>query len=76
MPFANGATMSTAPETIQVRTHRVACDGSGEAVPPALGHPKVWLEIDESGFVECGYCDRRYVLAGGPADMGKTKTAG
>jgi NADH dehydrogenase (ubiquinone) Fe-S protein 6 len=22
----------------------------------------------ELGFVECGYCDRRFVLVGGPAD--------
>jgi NADH dehydrogenase (ubiquinone) Fe-S protein 6 len=56
------------PETIRVQTRRVACDGSGE-VPAALGHPRVWLEIDESGFVDCGYCDRRFVLIGGPADQ-------
>jgi hypothetical protein len=30
----------------------------------------VWLEIDEAGFVDCGYCDKRFVLAGGPADGG------
>lgn len=55
------------PETIRVTGRRVACDGSGE-VPAALGHPRIWLEIDEKGFVECGYCDRRFVLIGGPAD--------
>jgi uncharacterized Zn-finger protein len=22
----------------------------------------------ELGFVECGYCDRRFILIGGPAD--------
>ena len=27
------------------------------------------MRIDaEVGFVECGYCDRRFVLEGGPAD--------
>ncbi|SEM77270.1 Zinc-finger domain-containing protein [Pseudorhodobacter antarcticus] len=27
-----------------------------------MGHPRVWLTIPEDrGFVECGYCDRRYV---------------
>ena len=47
---------------------QVACDGSGE-VAPALGHPRVYLRIEpEIGFVECGYCDRRFVLIGGPAD--------
>ena len=34
----------------------------------ALGHPRVWLQIDEHGYVDCGYCDRRFVLIGGPAD--------
>ncbi|MBA2932532.1 zinc-finger domain-containing protein [Sphingomonas sp. CGMCC 1.13654] len=57
------------PETIRVTASRVICDGASD-IPTgaALGHPRVFLEIDESGFVECGYCDRRFVLAGGPAD--------
>jgi NADH dehydrogenase (ubiquinone) Fe-S protein 6 len=59
--------MIAPPETIRVNGPRVACDGSGE-VPAALGHPRVWLEIDERGFVDCGYCDRRFVLIGGVAD--------
>jgi NADH dehydrogenase (ubiquinone) Fe-S protein 6 len=59
------------PETIRVESSRVACDGSSD-VPggAALGHPRVFLEIDEKGWVDCGYCDRRFVLAGGPADSG------
>jgi NADH dehydrogenase (ubiquinone) Fe-S protein 6 len=65
--------MTDQPETIIVKTHRISCDGSGADVPPALGHPKVWLEIDESGMVECGYCDRRFILAGGPADTVKSR---
>ena len=34
------------------------------------GHPRVWLQIDpDKGWVECGYCDRQYVLkAGAEAD--------
>ena len=56
------------PEVFRVNTVQVACDGSGE-VSPALGHPRVFLRIEpELGFVECGYCDRRFVLEGGPAD--------
>ena len=48
-----------APETETVTTWKVACDG-GEG---ALGHPRVWLSIpQDSGFVECGYCDKRYVI--------------
>jgi uncharacterized Zn-finger protein len=56
------------PEIIRVTTVQVACDGSGE-ISPALGHPRVFLRIElDTGFVECGYCDRRFVLEGGPAD--------
>jgi len=48
------------PETEMVTTTRIACDGAG----PALGHPRVWLAIDPKlGWVECGYCDKRYILA-------------
>ena len=61
-------------ETLLVDTKRVSCDGAsairgGDRFrPAALGHPKVYLEIDESGYVDCGYCDRRFILKGGPAD--------
>ena len=51
------------PEVIRVKTVQVACDGSGE-VSPELGHPRVYLRIEpDTGFVECGYCDRRFVLS-------------
>lgn len=61
--------MRKAPETLRVKSRRVACDGASD-VPggAALGHPRVWLEIDDRGFVECGYCDRRFVLIGGASD--------
>lgn len=59
------------PETIRVSAARVACDGASD-IPggAALGHPRVFLEIDETGFVDCGYCDRRFILIGSPADEG------
>jgi uncharacterized Zn-finger protein len=50
-----------APEVIAVRSKRIACDGVGGA----LGHPRVYLEMGEASFVECPYCDRRFVLAAG-----------
>ena len=56
-PTANAI---AAPEVIVVHSHRIACEGVGGA----LGHPRVWLEIGSDPFVECGYCDRRFVLAG------------
>jgi NADH dehydrogenase (ubiquinone) Fe-S protein 6 len=59
--------MIAPPELIRTSTPRVACDGAGD-IEPALGHPRVWLQIDETGYVDCGYCDRRFVLIGGPAD--------
>jgi NADH dehydrogenase (ubiquinone) Fe-S protein 6 len=57
------------PETIRVSQRRVACDGATD-IPggAALGHPRVFLQIDDEGYVDCGYCDRRFVLIGGPAD--------
>lgn len=65
--------MSTAPETVFTDSARVKCDGATDIRGgAALGHPRVWLEIDEKGFVECGYCDRRFVLKGGPADATDT----
>lgn len=49
------------PEVVEVETTRVACDGGGGA----LGHPRVWLEMGDRSWVECGYCDRRFVLKPG-----------
>ena len=50
-----------APEIIEVDDTRVACDGIGGA----LGHPKVYLEMGDEKYVECPYCDRRFVLRAG-----------
>jgi uncharacterized Zn-finger protein len=62
------ATDPFTPETAYVERPRVACDGATDE--PALGHPRVWLQIDEKGYVDCGYCDKRFILKGGPADPG------
>ena len=61
--------MIAPPEILRVTHARNICDGATD-IPggPSLGHPRVFLEIDESGYVDCGYCDRRFVLIGGPAD--------
>ncbi len=61
------ATNPFEPETVYTKTTRVACDGAS-ATSPALGHPRVYLQIDERGYGECGYCDKRFILEGGPAD--------
>ena len=49
------------PETIETNKTEVVCDG-GEG---ALGHPRVYLHMDEDGRVECPYCDRLFVLRHG-----------
>jgi uncharacterized Zn-finger protein len=54
-----------APETYVTQTARVWCDGDEHV---GDGHPRVWIQIDATGFADCGYCDRRFILAGGPAD--------
>ncbi len=50
-----------APETVETDSTRVMCDGGGGT----LGHPRVYLEMGDESFVECPYCDRRFVLKAG-----------
>ena len=47
------------PESIEVTKLEVSCDGG------PLGHPMVYLHIGAQGWVECPYCDRRFVLQAG-----------
>lgn len=54
-------TAPEAPEVITVTSRKVKCDGGGGA----LGHPVVYYEMGDENFVECLYCDRRFVLAEG-----------
>ncbi|MDP6566530.1 MAG: zinc-finger domain-containing protein [Alphaproteobacteria bacterium] len=49
-----------APETIEAEDTTPRCDGGGD-----LGHPLVYLNMGEQGWVECPYCDRRFVLKPG-----------
>jgi uncharacterized Zn-finger protein len=44
-------------ETMEVAESRITCNGNGK-----LGHPKVYLEIGETGSVDCPYCGKRFVL--------------
>ena len=63
--------MSTKPETFRTKTTRNICDGATEIIGGgALGHPRVFIEIDSKGYADCGYCDRRFILIGGAADTG------
>jgi uncharacterized Zn-finger protein len=40
-----------APETYVADTARVFCDGDERG---GDGHPRVWIQIDSTGFAECG----------------------
>ncbi|QJQ32178.1 zinc-finger domain-containing protein [Sphingomonas lacunae] len=65
--------MTQPPETSRTNSPRVACMGASDVAGTALGHPRVWLQIDSAiGYADCGYCDRRFILAGGPADLGQS----
>lgn len=65
----NLAIMTEATDIILTDSRRNSCDGaSAIAAGSALGHPRVFLEIDEKGYVECGYCGRKFILKNGPAD--------
>ena len=57
--MTDAASTAPQPEVVTVRSRRVACEGVGGA----LGHPRIFMEMGESDSVECGYCDRRFVLA-------------
>ena len=55
-------------EQIYIDSKTAACDGGGGA----LGHPRVFLAIDETGQVECPYCSRRFIYA--PDKAGSSAT--
>ncbi|GGB55242.1 zinc-finger domain-containing protein [Tistrella bauzanensis] len=48
-------------ETVIVEQTHVACEGSGGA----LGHPRVFLNMEGKGYVDCPYCGRHFVLKPG-----------
>ena len=54
-------------ETKIVTSRTISCDGGGGA----LGHPRTFYTIGESGEVICGYCGQRFKLdPKAPADTG------
>ena len=73
VPPSSLAPSGAAPETTLTAARRVSCDGSGGirarsgVAPSALGHPRIWMEIDEKGVIDCPYCERRFVLTGDAA---------
>ena len=63
--MANQTQAPAPPETIEVESQIVSCDGGGGP----LGHPRVYLNLQD-GEAECGYCDRRFVLKPGARSHG------
>ncbi len=51
------------PETVNSDSEILSCDG-GEA---ALGHPRVFLNMEGKGQIDCPYCGRRFILKEGAA---------
>ena len=51
------------PEIIEVDSEVVACDGG----KGPLGHPRVFLNMEGRGEIDCPYCGRRFVLKPGAA---------
>ncbi len=51
------------PEIIAVETPKVACDGG----KGPLGHPRVYLNMEGKGEIDCPYCGIRFVLKQAPA---------
>ncbi len=50
-------------ETLYRDTEVVSCDGGDEP----LGHPRVYLNMEGKGQIDCPYCGRRYILNEGAA---------
>lgn len=52
---------NTNPEknSFYVQAGQVGCDGGLQE--GALGHPLVFLELEENGNIVCPYCSRKYI---------------
>ena len=54
------------PEIIHVDDEVVACDGGNGP----LGHPRVFLNMEGKGQIDCPYCGRRFILKEGARPTG------
>lgn len=48
-------------ETVETDSPKIACEGES----PALGHPRVYLNMGDKREIDCPYCGRRFVLKEG-----------
>ena len=59
---------AAAPVVVQPADLPVFCPNPG--MPLWSSHPRVFLDIADTGQAMCPYCGTRYVLAGGPRKGG------
>jgi len=60
--MSKNATTGQKPETVEVNTHRVSCDGGAQLHGSADGHPKVFMDMGQADEVSCKYCGKRFVF--------------
>jgi len=53
-------------ETIKVDNKNIACDGGGGQ----LGHPRVFLSINDEQKATCPYCGQVYLYEPGQSESG------
>ncbi len=58
--------MNVRTETIKVENKDIACDGGGGQ----LGHPRVFLAIDDDRRATCPYCGQTFIYEPGDAKTG------
>jgi len=57
----------TPTQIVAVHERSVPCDGATPGGKPGLGHPRIWLRIEERS-VTCPYCSITYTLEDGAGD--------
>ncbi|CAG5099581.1 Oidioi.mRNA.OKI2018_I69.XSR.g16589.t1.cds [Oikopleura dioica] len=59
---------------IMTTNRRHMCDGTYGGLNQAVGHPRVWINLDDGQVHECPYCGLRYqkVPAAGAQPISKT----
>lgn len=60
----NSKKSSVTPEVHYCVENKIACDGGDGA----LGHPRVYLQMDDAQQAVCPYCDKQYIKTGGVSD--------
>lgn len=58
--------MNVRAETIKVESKTIACDGGGGQ----LGHPRVFLAIDDDRQAACPYCGQIFIYEPGKDPTG------